>query len=145
MAVVRELESLLSPYESMLWPMQALFRFVTGPDVISSIVGWATKKTSGSDESSRIAPRFLVLAGEKDVLCTPSILEDAAERYGAAFHHCVRVGKVDGVSESDFGSGNGKEGAGVSFKVAKGLGHHLQNHVEWEIGAEEILRWAEQL
>ena len=131
----------------MLWPAQALFRFVTGPDVISSIVGWAPSKRSGPNGTVGISPRFLVLAGEKDVLCTPSILQDAAKRYGAAFHHCVRVGKLDGVSESDIrlGSGQGNEWYGVPFRVMKGLGHHLQNHIEWVQGAEEILRWVQQL
>ena len=38
-SVVESLQRLLSPYESMLWPMQALFKFVTGPDVLSSITG----------------------------------------------------------------------------------------------------------
>lgn len=144
-SVVKELESLLSPYESMLWPIQALFRFVTGPDVISSIVGWSLKKAPESDKPAGVIPRLLVLAGEKDVLCTPSILKDAAERYGAAFQHCVRAGGVDGLSESDLSSASGDETDGVSFKVAGGLGHHLQNHVEWEKGAEQILRWVEQL
>lgn len=125
----------------MLWPMQALFRFVTGPDVVSSIVGWSPRKAAGSAGSAGIAPRFLVLAGEKDVLCTPSILKDAADRYGAAFHHCVQVGKLDGISDDDVQPGDG----GVNFKIAKGLGHHLQNHVEWERGAEQILELVQQL
>jgi hypothetical protein len=145
--VVKELESLLSPYESMLWPMQALFRFVTGPDVISSIVGWTLRKPAGPSERAGIAPRLLVLAGEEDVLCTPSILKDAAERYHTAFQHCVSVGKLDGVSGDDVKveSEQGDEWDGVCFRVAKGLGHHLQNHIGWESGALEILRWVEQL
>ncbi|KAH6614122.1 Alpha/Beta hydrolase protein [Boeremia exigua] len=143
-SVVKKLESLLSPYESMLWPMQALFRFVSGSDVISSIVGWALKKHPGTDKPASIAPRFLVLAGEEDVLCTPSILKDAAERYSAAVHFCVRVGRID-LSESDIMSVTADKWDGVSFKITPGLGHHLQNHVEWERGAEEILKWAEQL
>ncbi|KAF2631134.1 alpha/beta-hydrolase [Macroventuria anomochaeta] len=145
--VVKDLEALLSPYESMLWPMQAAFRFVTGPDVISSVVGWRLRKGSGSNGFAGVAPRLLVLAGEKDVLCTPSILRDAATRYGEAFHHCARVGKLDGISESDVrvGGGKGDGWDGVSFKVATGLGHHLQNHVNWESGAEEILRWVQKL
>ncbi|KAJ8110912.1 hypothetical protein OPT61_g6368 [Boeremia exigua] len=122
-SVVKQLESLLSPYESMLWPMQALFRFVTGPDVI----------------------RFLVLAGEQDVLCTPSILKDAASRYGAAVQQCARMGKLDGFSGNDIKFGSDGEGSGVGFKVAKGLGHHLQNHIEWERGAQQILEWVEEL
>lgn len=125
--------------------MQALSRFVTGPDVISSIVGWTLKKVSGSDKSLGFAPRFLVLAGEQDVLCTPSILKDAADRYSVAFNHCIRTDKLDGLSQSDIRPGSGGEWDGVRFRVAKALGHHLQNHVEWERGAEEIFNWVEQL
>lgn len=128
----------------MLWPMQALFRFVTGPDVISSIVGWRLKKATDSDKYADLSSRFLILAGEEDVLCTPSILKDAANRYDAAFHHCMATGKLDDVSESNV-TLESEDLSGVTFKVAKGLGHHLQNHVEWERGAEEVLQWLEQL
>jgi pimeloyl-ACP methyl ester carboxylesterase len=135
-SVVQNLERLLSPYESMLWPMQALFRFVTGPDVISSIVGW----TSGA---AGLRSRFLVLAAEYDVLCTPAILEDAAERYRRGFRELVKRGKIDGLREEDLIKQDERGGDcdGVRFRVVKGLGHHLQNHVEWERGAEEILSW----
>ena len=131
----------------MLWPMQALCRFVTGPDVISSIVGWRFRKSPDPGEQTVIARRMLVLAGAKDVLCTPSILKDAAERYNAAFQHCVRVGRVDGISEGDFVTEGGNDDGwdGVSFRIVKGLGHHLQNHVEWKRGAEEVLGWVQQL
>ena len=145
--VVKDLESLLSPYESMLWPMQALFRFVTGPDVISSIVGWTPRNPVTSDELSGVASRLLVLAAEDDVLCTPKILEDAAERYRAAFYYCMKMGKLDGVYESDARvrkeAHTGSDG--VDFKIAERLGHHLQNHVEWERGAEIVLRWVKEL
>lgn len=133
-SVVKQLERLLSPYESMLWPMQALFRFVTGPDVVCSI-DWVTTKSASL--LHRATPRFLILAAEHDVLCTPAILCDTAERYRDAFRHCVKVGKLD-VSGEDGGEG-------VRFRVVTGLGHHLQNHVGWESGAEEILEWTETL
>ncbi|KAF1919637.1 Alpha/Beta hydrolase protein [Ampelomyces quisqualis] len=146
--VVRDLERLLAPYESMMWPMQALLPFVTGPDVLTRITGWKARKSVG-DGAAGITPRLLVLAAEHDVLCTPSVLQDAAERYRAAFYDCVRVGILDGVSEYDArieeSDGEGDERDGVAFTVVKGLGHHLQNHVEWERGAEVLLKWANQL
>ena len=139
---------MLAPYESMLWPMQALSAFVTGPDVVSRIEGWKPRSSSTAGEAG-VAPRMLVLAADHDVLCTPPVLEDAAKRYRAAFHHCVRVGKLDGVSEDDLSTekenGEGEHRDGVAFTVVKGVGHHLQNHVEWEKGAEALLRWTEQL
>jgi hypothetical protein len=130
--------------------MQALAPFVSGPDVVSQITGWTARNTLNAQASgSGIPPRFLVLAAEHDVLCTPSVLQDAAKRYRAAFHHCVRVGKLDGVSERDArvedSDEESEERDGVAFTVVKGLGHHLQNHVEWEKGAEAVFRWAEKL
>jgi hypothetical protein len=148
MTVVRDLECLLAPYESMCWPMQALAPFVTGPDVVSRITGWTPRK-SKADGPAGITPRLLVLAAEHDVLCTPSVLQDAAKRYRAASHHCVRVEKLDGVSEYNLreedSDEEGEERDGVAFTVVKGLGHHLQNHVEWERGAEAVLRWTDKL
>lgn len=129
--------------------MQALSPFVTGPDVVSRIEGWKPRSSADADEGAGIAPRMLVLAAEHDVLCTPTVLEDAAKRYRNAFQHCVRVGKLDGVSEDDLRAekenGEGEHRDGVTFTVVKGVGHHLQNHVEWEKGAEALLRWTEQL
>jgi hypothetical protein len=145
-SVVKDLERLLSPYESMCWPMQALFPIVTGPDVLQSITGWKPRKLEREDgRATGIAPRLLVLAAEFDVLCTPAILLDAARRYRVAFHQCVRSGKLDGVSEHDarVEYDQSDDWDGVTFRVVKGLGHHLQNHVEWEKGAEVLLEWTE--
>jgi hypothetical protein len=150
-AVVRELEHLLSPYESMCWPMQALSPFVTGPDVLNRITGWKPRRVSSpkADEAAGITPRLLVLAAEHDVLCTPSVMQDAAKRYRASFHHCIRTGKLDGVSEYNLrveeSNEEGEDCDGVAFTIVKGLGHHLQNHVEWERGAEAVLRWVHEL
>lgn len=124
----------------MCWPMQALSPFVTGPDVISHITGWAPRKSASAKGRQSVAPRFLILAAEQDVLCTPPVLLDATQRYRARFQHCVKTGTLDGISESDV-----DEEDGVSFTLVKGVAHHLQNHVEWEKGAEEVLRWAEDL
>ncbi|KAF1950780.1 alpha/beta-hydrolase [Byssothecium circinans] len=145
-SVVEDLERLLSPYESMLWPVQALFRFVTGPDVLSSITGWSVRRKSGEgresqSRSSNVSQRMLVLAADKDVLCKPVVLEDAAKRYRDAFREMVKAKKVDGVSEDDLMRDDGA----VGFKVVEGLAHHLQNHVEWERGAAALLGWVEKL
>jgi hypothetical protein len=132
----------------MFWPVQALFPIVTGPDVIQSITGWKPRKTQGADEKANVAPRLFVLAAEFDVLCTPSILLDAAKRYRTAFLDCLRLRKLDGVSEHTIYPGNNEENGehdGVKFEVVRGVAHHLQNHIEWEKGAEAVLDWVEEL
>ncbi|KAF2677179.1 hypothetical protein K458DRAFT_492057 [Lentithecium fluviatile CBS 122367] len=115
--VVLSLERLLSPYESTLRPMRGLFKFVTGPDVLSSITGWTSRpSTSGNKDSEarQVSQNLSVLADEHDVLCTRTILEDAAMRYRAVFFRMVEMGKLDGVKESDLVSGKEK---GVRFRV----------------------------
>ena len=89
-----------------------------------------------------MSQNMLVLAAEYDVLCTPPILRDAAEQYRAAFARMVEQGKVDGVVREHLA---GVEEGGVRFRIVAGVGHHLQNHVEWEKGAEEVLEWMEHI
>ena len=144
MSVVQKLERILSPYESMCWPMQALFPIVTGPDVIQAITGWKPRPPrEGNDASLSIPPRLFVLAAEMDVLCTPQVLSDAAIRYRTAFHDCLGLGKLDGVSDDDRSRGDSKseQWNGVKFETVEGVAHHQQNHVEWESGAGTVLRW----
>lgn len=126
---VQRFSHLLSPYESMLWPMQGLPAFVTGPDVLGSITGWNSK--NGGDS---VKQALFVLAAEKDVLCTPPIMRDAAQRYGKALE-----------TLADNGGKVANDEGGVRFRVVKGSAHHLQNHEEWERGAEEVRLWVEQL
>jgi hypothetical protein len=148
--VVKHLQNLLSPYESMLWPLQTLFRFVTGPDVLSSITGWRLRSTTGT-ATPLVTDRLLVLAAEHDVLCTPEILRDAAKRYRSAFREAFRLEMLEGLAGNNDvkrlrlreDTSEGEEG--VSFRVVKGVAHHLQNHVEWERGAKEILEWVGRL
>ena len=144
-SVVRRFAPLLAPFESMLWPVQALFRFVTGPDVLSSITGWgariSTKAAEVGDEGSKLKQGLFVLAAEKDVLCTPAVLEDAAQRYRQALRTIVSQG--DNLQRKRI-IGTAPE-SGVRFRVVKGLAHHLQNHEEWERGADEVHQWLEQL
>jgi pimeloyl-ACP methyl ester carboxylesterase len=142
---IQSFAKLLSPYESMLWPMQALNAFVSGPDVLSSITGWAHRKSvlsgSLSDKStSESTQRLFILAAEKDVLCTPAILKDAAQRYRWAFKEMASNSDLEGAKQ-----GHDNESNGVRFRVVSGVAHHIQNHEEWERGADEVRMWLEQL
>ena len=129
--------------------MQALFAFVTGPDVLSSITGWVghSSITPNDEGAPALKQGLFVLAAEKDVLCTPGILSDAAQRYRKALGGMVTEGKIGEVKNFDTEVGDNKEisGQGVRYRVVKELAHHLQNHEEWERGADEILTWLEEL
>lgn len=141
---VQSFTKLLSPYESLLWPMQALNAFVTGPDVLTSITGWEGRKytrlPSTNDEELSVSQRLFIIAAEKDVLCTPAILEDAAQRYKRAYQEMT--------SNSEWKAPRKEqehEDTGVRFTVVKGVAHHMQNHEEWASGSAEVLKWLEQL
>ncbi|KAF2188129.1 alpha/beta-hydrolase [Zopfia rhizophila CBS 207.26] len=129
---VRIFEKLLAPYESLLWPSQMLPSFVNPTALLSNIVGWNRSASSTKPN----ADKLLVLAAEYDVLCTPKVLLDAAERYMKAFSDMVRRNAI--LEE-------GGESEGVRFRVVPGVGHHLMNDVEWERGAEEIFEWLQTL
>ncbi|KAH9881842.1 hypothetical protein J1614_001013 [Plenodomus biglobosus] len=150
-SVVTALHNLLSPYESMCWPIQALNAFVTGPDVLQRITGWTNvrrpseRPTPSTLTASGITPRLFILAAEHDVLCKPAVLLNTARQYRSAFRWCLKMGKLDCRSSSDTGCGDDENGDGVRFKVVEGVAHHLQNHVEWERGVDELWKWTEIL
>lgn len=114
--------------------------------MLESILGWRRTRTETADEGF-VTERLLVLAGEKDVVCKPSLLFDAARRYQAAFRKSFLGGKIEGLDrtaiEKEHETGVG--GSGVQYSVALGVGHHMQNEAEWERGAEKILRWVQRL
>lgn len=72
---VQRFTRLLSPYESMLWPVQALNAFISGPDVLSSITGWVRRKPRLLASSPNPTQRLFVLAAEQDVLGTDALSE----------------------------------------------------------------------
>jgi hypothetical protein len=111
-------------YESMLWPLGQMLKFAKVENILKSIVGW--------DRGN--GPRVLVVAGEKDRLMTGDVMKKLAEGYEDAM---VRM----------FGKSWGSEGekGGEVLRVVKGAGHHLQNDLQWEDGAEKILRFLEEL
>ncbi|KAF2747917.1 alpha/beta-hydrolase [Sporormia fimetaria CBS 119925] len=156
---VKWLEQRLSPYESMLWPMQGLFAFVTGPDVLRSITGWTSPepKRGELEDESHIRDSVLVLAAEKDVLVRPEIAKDAALRYQRALldvESSDRSEGLDGDGERkekvkkgirDLERGVGLRGSGVRFVVLSGATHHFMNEKENGKGMVELLYWVEQL
>lgn len=150
-SVVEDLQRQLSPYESMCWPLQALNAFVTGPDVLQRITGWSyvhrslNQGTTSTLPASGVTPRLFVLAAQHDVLCRPATLLNTARHYRNAFRQCLEMRKWQGVSSETLALADDDSRDGVRFKVVKGVAHHLQNHVEWERGSEELLKWTELL
>ncbi|KAG4435379.1 hypothetical protein IFR05_009122 [Cadophora sp. M221] len=125
---VKSFETLMPEYESMLWPLQMMFRFVDVGRVVRSITGWG-----------KGGMRLLVVAGEKDRLMDVELMRQTAAEYRVA----VEKGWVELVEESEGGVVDG--GEKVGFEVVMGSGHHLQNDLYWEDCAGNILTFVEQL
>ncbi|KAH7395560.1 Alpha/Beta hydrolase protein [Cadophora sp. MPI-SDFR-AT-0126] len=149
---VRKFESLMPEYESMLWPLQMMTRFVDVGRVVRSVVGWGRAefgKENGDGEGRIEEKRMLIIAGEKDMLMGVELMR----RMAAEYREAVRKGWGSLVSETDRAGGNTSavvsggpgEEDGVGFEVVLGSGHHVQNDLYWEDCAGKILEFVEQL
>ncbi|CZS95248.1 uncharacterized protein RAG0_04984 [Rhynchosporium agropyri] len=125
---VKKFETLLPEYESMLWPLQMMFRFVDLGKVLGNIIGW-----------SKGGKRVLVVAGERDPLMVPELMRRMTADYKVAVNK--EWGTLIGGGERP---PNGAEDV-VGFEVVVGSGHHLQNDLYWEDCAERILNFVKQL
>lgn len=104
-------------YESFLWPLGLMFRVADPRKVLESIVRSGTVKRG--DE------RLFLLAAEQDKLMSVDLMERQAAEYRTA---ASKLG-----DES------------IRYEVVQAAGHHLQNDLQWEDGANKLLSWYEQL
>lgn len=135
-------EQYMAEYEALLWPMACMFRYVTTRTILSSLVG--------SDGG-----RVLLIAGEKDILVTPSLIARAAEDYRVERRKLVAEGVLkrvnsdeQNVNNTDVGGSGDKDiGSmdGIEFKIIPKSGHHVQNDLQWEEAAQLIYDWLERL
>ncbi|KAG5642736.1 hypothetical protein DXG03_002250 [Asterophora parasitica] len=134
-AGVKEFEQHLPEFESFIWPLGMMLPFVNVRNVIRNILGW------GSTPSARL----LVVSGGKDTLMGVTLMKRMAEQYKRGFATLVRRQQLQvGLGP---GEGDPQERASdaVSFTVIDGAGHHIQNDLQWEDSAKQILTFIEQL
>lgn len=136
-AYVETFQDRASPYESFIWALGMTKPFINPQNALSQITGW------GSGE------RVMVLSAELDKIMTLPIMEDLADMYRATYSAMVREKKLQGNDPEVVplaGEGDGDNtGHGVRYCVVPRAGHHLQNDVTWEIGAQKLLAFYEQL
>ncbi|KAK3314696.1 Alpha/Beta hydrolase protein [Apodospora peruviana] len=136
-AYVERFMALSSPYESFLWPLGMGYPFVSATKVLQQIM------------SRERGESIMVLCGGGDKIMTRSVMEKLAGFYRGAYAKLVGQKKVDGETTKVEGiEGEGGEdtaGQGVRFCVVSGAAHHLQNDVQWEIGARKLLEFYEKL
>jgi hypothetical protein len=131
---VVDFEKRMPPYESFAWPGSMLLGFASVKNILQRINGW------GSGE------RLLLLAGEKDRLVTLDIKQREAKEYRKAFRELVRSKKIEAKSELVVGSNDSESrGDGVMMYVVKGAGHHLQNDLQWEDGAQKLYEFYDEV
>lgn len=126
-ANVKTFELNIPEYESILWPLGMMFSFVNVRNVLGNLIGWG----------SVLKQRVLVIAGSKDTLMGVVLMRRMAERYRkefAALKHS-RVAQPD--TKDDPGA--------VGFTIIEGSGHHIQNDLQWEDSASQILAFVQQL
>ncbi|CAM1509072.1 Fc.00g028110.m01.CDS01 [Cosmosporella sp. VM-42] len=104
----------LNRYESFLWPISMMKPFASASSILKQI------HNSGSE-------KVLVMAGTGDKLMTVPVTKETA-----AFYREASEGKTE--------SGEGVE-KGVRLVFVEGAGHHVQNDVQWEDGAEKLLKF----
>ncbi|KAK3941695.1 Alpha/Beta hydrolase protein [Diplogelasinospora grovesii] len=128
-------------YESLMWPLGMGRPFVDPQKLIQQISGWGTGTGTGQ--------RLLVLAGEYDKLVSLDINETLASMYRGAYIGLVKQKKLEAVpTEVEPLQGEGDKdnvGHGVRVCLVPGAGHHMQNDVMWEVGAQKLLAFYEQL
>lgn len=134
----------INAYESLLWPLGMMVPFADATTVIRRITDW--DRGGGH--------RILVLAGERDRLMTMDVMEKLADFYRKTLRVLVRDKRLDAVDGSVGQLGerqtNVQQGMdtavdGVRLCVVPSAGHHMQNDVEWEVGAEKLLAFYRQL
>ncbi|KAH7039934.1 Alpha/Beta hydrolase protein [Microdochium trichocladiopsis] len=153
-ADLQEFTRHLNRYESFLWPLGMLLPFTDPRKILRSITGWGQSSTSSSS-----AERVLIMAGTGDKMMTREVQENSASTFRAAYSELVAKGEIKGTdsesvvplssSGSTVAASTGSEldniGHGVQLAYVPGAGHHLQNDTMWEIGAEKLFRFLEQL
>ncbi|KAI0113650.1 Alpha/Beta hydrolase protein [Nemania sp. FL0031] len=110
-----EFQRHLNRYESFLWPLGMMFRFVDPKRMMRNIIGWEK-----SAETYRIAFSELVR-------------ESKLEAKDETIHALPGEGDLDNA------------GHGVDLAWVPGAGHHLQNDMPWEIGAAKLWAFLRRL
>ncbi|KAK8087384.1 hypothetical protein PG994_002358 [Apiospora phragmitis] len=133
-----EFQRHLNRFESFWWPIGMMAPFVDARKLLGNILGW-----DGSSD------RILIMAGTGDKLMTRDVQVQAAQMYRNAVSDMVKEKKLEAdsapVRKLDGEGGQDDSGQGVRLAWVPGAGHHVQNDVQWEVGAAKLRAWLEQL
>ena len=89
------------------------------------------------------------MAGSEDKLMTPEVQFNSAKTYRDEFVAMVEEKRIEASDEeiikTDGENSLDDAGHGVRLAFVPGAGHHLQNDVQWKVGAEKLLAFLRQL
>jgi len=134
----------LSESEAIIWVLGLILEFTDFRIVVQrGIIGLK----GGAPDREKI----LILAGELDVMMDVRMMRCLAKRYRDAVRHVMNENAEVDVS-SNVGYEVRREEVytedrrdGVRMVVVKGAGHHVQNDLQWEVGAQRVADFLQQL
>jgi hypothetical protein len=134
----------LAESEAMVWALGMVPKFADFHRVVQQgTAGFGGGRTDGE--------RIMILAGELDELMDIPMTQRLAMRYRNTVRDVRGEKKVLRVS-CDVGYESDKEEKytedredGVRMVIVKGSGHHVQNDLQWEVGAQRIEDFLQQL
>jgi pimeloyl-ACP methyl ester carboxylesterase len=133
-----------SESDSMVGLIGMIPKFVDFQTVVQRGIVWLA---GGKPDGERI----LIIVGEHDVLMDVPLMHQLAKRYRDAVRGSMGEEQVDRVSCA-VGYEAGLEEAytenredGVRMVVVKGAGHYVQNDLQWEVGAQRVADFLQQL
>jgi hypothetical protein len=137
---LEEFTQYLAESEAMVWAFGMIPKFANFRNIVDrSIAGLAGSKPDGD--------RILIVEGELDKLMDVPMLRRLANKYRNAVRESVGA-------DGDTYAGHEvireeayieDREAGVRMVIVKGAGHHIQNDLQWEVGAQRVLHFLQQL
>ncbi|KAF9457200.1 Alpha/Beta hydrolase protein [Collybia nuda] len=128
---VEDFEPHMPAFESLLWPLGMMVPFINTGSVLKNILGW----------SPMLKDRLFVMAGSEDTLMGTTLMCRMAQHYRKAFRVLVKRK----ILRVDPDAAEPPSCDGVRFGVIEGAGHHMQNDLQWQESAHQLLAFIEQL
>ncbi|KAL2157744.1 hypothetical protein VTH06DRAFT_5012 [Thermothelomyces fergusii] len=124
-------------YESLASTVGMMKSFVNQRTVLSQLAGRSTGQG------------VMILCGELDRIMRQPIMEDLVRTYRTTYSNMVQkkqlLGEDAEVVPLTGEGGRDNAGHGVRYCLVPRAAHHLMNDVTWEVGAEKVLAFYEQL
>lgn len=118
---VSAFEKLMSTFESLIWPSSMMSRFVSVKKILQHVSVYLDR------------PAVLIMAAEKSRLMGVPMMRSMADEYA--------VGVRDILLQQGEDASSSQVAQAVSFEVVSGVGHHLQNDLNWREGAEKLAKF----